>query len=158
MQKAREANSPTKSKRVVSFVIALPPEWLRGRVLSLYQSRYSPRKEIQKGSFSIISKLSSAPLHPASISTRSEAWTPSACSCTMSLPTPQVQEYWLPGYGLSRNIVLSNIHYFLGPSATVRPYTFQVCISTFANDPYLTETNLGQRRLSHCWHALNPGW
>ena len=41
------------------------------------------------------------------------------------MATPQVQEYWLPGYGLSRNIVLSNIQFFLGPSATVRPYTYQ---------------------------------
>ncbi|KGO72995.1 hypothetical protein PITC_062230 [Penicillium italicum] len=37
-----------------------------------------------------------------------------------------VQQYWLPGYGLSRHIVLGNIHYFLGPSATVRPYIYQV--------------------------------
>ncbi|EBA27461.1 uncharacterized protein AFUA_3G11355 [Aspergillus fumigatus Af293] len=38
----------------------------------------------------------------------------------------QVQQYWLPGYGLSRHIVLGHIQYFLGPSATVRPYTYQV--------------------------------
>ncbi|KAJ5158545.1 uncharacterized protein N7500_008196 [Penicillium coprophilum] len=31
-----------------------------------------------------------------------------------------VQQYWLPGYGLSRHIVLGHIHYFLGPSATGR--------------------------------------
>ncbi|GFG10182.1 conserved hypothetical protein [Aspergillus lentulus] len=37
----------------------------------------------------------------------------------------QVQQYWLPGYGLSRHIVLGHIQYFLGPSATVRPYTYQ---------------------------------
>ncbi|KAJ5489882.1 hypothetical protein LT330_003234 [Penicillium expansum] len=36
-----------------------------------------------------------------------------------------VQQYWLPGYGLSRHIVLGHIHYFLGPSATVRPYSYQ---------------------------------
>ncbi|BCS22423.1 uncharacterized protein APUU_30648S [Aspergillus puulaauensis] len=36
-----------------------------------------------------------------------------------------VQQYWLPGYGLSRQIVLGHIQYFLGPSATVRPYTYQ---------------------------------
>ena len=47
----------------------------------------------------------------------------------MASATPQVQEYWLPGFGLSRNIVLSNIQYFLGPSATVRPYTYQVITS-----------------------------
>ncbi|KAA8646246.1 uncharacterized protein ATNIH1004_007673 [Aspergillus tanneri] len=33
----------------------------------------------------------------------------------------QVQQYWLPGYGLSRHIVLGHIQYFLGPSASVRP-------------------------------------
>ncbi|KAL4810265.1 hypothetical protein BDV18DRAFT_130631 [Aspergillus unguis] len=37
----------------------------------------------------------------------------------------QVQQYWLPGYGLSRQIVLGQIQYFLGPSATVRPYSYQ---------------------------------
>ncbi|KAL4897086.1 hypothetical protein BDV59DRAFT_169773 [Aspergillus ambiguus] len=37
----------------------------------------------------------------------------------------QVQQYWLPGYGLSRQIVLGHIQYFLGPSATARPYTYQ---------------------------------
>ncbi|KAJ5541312.1 hypothetical protein N7494_006388 [Penicillium frequentans] len=36
-----------------------------------------------------------------------------------------VQQYWLPGYGLSRHIVLGHIHYFLGPSASVRPYSYQ---------------------------------
>ncbi|BDD56969.1 hypothetical protein MAP00_002383 [Monascus purpureus] len=37
----------------------------------------------------------------------------------------RVKEYWLPGYGLSRHIVLGQIQYFLGPSASVRPYTYQ---------------------------------
>ncbi|WEW55164.1 hypothetical protein PRK78_000593 [Emydomyces testavorans] len=37
----------------------------------------------------------------------------------------QPQEYWLPGYGLSRHIVLSKIQYFLGPTAAVRPYSYQ---------------------------------
>jgi hypothetical protein len=35
-------------------------------------------------------------------------------------------EYWLPGYNLSRHIVLSQIQYFLGPDASVRPYNYQV--------------------------------
>ncbi|RAL15438.1 uncharacterized protein BO97DRAFT_411565 [Aspergillus homomorphus CBS 101889] len=37
----------------------------------------------------------------------------------------EIQQYWLPGYGLSRYIVLSHIQYFLGPSATARPYSYQ---------------------------------
>ncbi|KIW11049.1 hypothetical protein PV08_10348 [Exophiala spinifera] len=34
-------------------------------------------------------------------------------------------DYWLPGYGLSRHIVLRQMHYYLGPTATVRPYSYQ---------------------------------
>lgn len=51
---------------------------------------------------------------------------PSTCCLTMNNPLVPVQEYWLPGYGLSRQIVLREIQYFLGPSATVRPYSLQV--------------------------------
>ncbi|KAL4795520.1 hypothetical protein BDV19DRAFT_166321 [Aspergillus venezuelensis] len=54
----------------------------------------------------------------------------------------QVQQYWLPGYGLSRQIVLGQIQYFLGPSATVRPYTYQVKLrhdlkDSFFPQPYM---------------------
>ncbi|KAF3404155.1 hypothetical protein DPV78_002896 [Talaromyces pinophilus] len=35
------------------------------------------------------------------------------------------QQYWLPGFGLSRHIVLGHIQYFLGPSASARPFTYQ---------------------------------
>ncbi|KAJ9636163.1 hypothetical protein H2204_005435 [Knufia peltigerae] len=34
-------------------------------------------------------------------------------------------DYWLPGYGLSRHIVLRQMQYHLGPTATVRPYSYQ---------------------------------
>ncbi|PYI13722.1 hypothetical protein BO99DRAFT_371735, partial [Aspergillus violaceofuscus CBS 115571] len=37
----------------------------------------------------------------------------------------EAQQYWLPGYGLSRAIVLGQIQYFLGPAATARPYSYQ---------------------------------
>ncbi|CAI7618819.1 unnamed protein product [Penicillium glandicola] len=43
-----------------------------------------------------------------------------------------VQQYWLPGYGLSRHIVLGHIQYFLGPSATVRPFAYQEQIDDLA--------------------------
>ncbi|KAL3435759.1 hypothetical protein BDV09DRAFT_194544 [Aspergillus tetrazonus] len=49
----------------------------------------------------------------------------------------QVQQYWLPGYGLSRQIVLGQIQYFLGPTATVRPYTYQVKLRLNLKDPFL---------------------
>ncbi|QKX56784.1 uncharacterized protein TRUGW13939_03891 [Talaromyces rugulosus] len=35
------------------------------------------------------------------------------------------QQYWLPGFGLSRHIVLGHIQYFLGPNASARPFTYQ---------------------------------
>jgi hypothetical protein len=50
----------------------------------------------------------------------------------MSLGTPRAQEYWLPDCGLSQNIMLADVHNILGPSATVRPFTYQVCPTTYA--------------------------
>lgn len=47
-------------------------------------------------------------------------------STNMTNISAPVQEYWLPGYELSRQIVLRQIQYFLGPSATIRPYSLQV--------------------------------
>ncbi|EKV05937.1 hypothetical protein PDIG_81340 [Penicillium digitatum PHI26] len=46
-----------------------------------------------------------------------------------------VQQYWLPGYGLSRHVVLGHIQYFLGPSATVRPFVYQVCPASASTMP-----------------------
>lgn len=44
----------------------------------------------------------------------------------MSHAATQDGQYWLPGFQLSRHIVLRQLQYFLGPSATVRPYSLQV--------------------------------
>ncbi|KAF2432927.1 hypothetical protein EJ08DRAFT_561244, partial [Tothia fuscella] len=33
--------------------------------------------------------------------------------------------YFVPGFGISRSIIQSEIRYFCGPDATVRPYTHQ---------------------------------
>jgi hypothetical protein len=44
---------------------------------------------------------------------------------TMAQSGNYVQEYFLPGFGLSRHIVISQLQYFLGPSARVRPYNYQ---------------------------------
>jgi hypothetical protein len=43
----------------------------------------------------------------------------------MAQPSSQIQQYWLPGFGLSRHIVIGQLRYFLGPAARVRPYTYQ---------------------------------
>lgn len=33
--------------------------------------------------------------------------------------------YFVPGYGISRHIIFSHIHFYLGPYAAVRPYSYQ---------------------------------
>ncbi|EFQ98301.1 hypothetical protein MGYG_01334 [Nannizzia gypsea CBS 118893] len=47
----------------------------------------------------------------------------------------QSEQYWLPGYELSRQVILSNIHIFLGPTASARPYTYH------GRDGYLVTGN-----------------
>jgi len=73
----------------------------------------------------------------------------------MSKATPEVQEYWLPGHGLSRNIVLSNIQYFLGPSATVWPYMCQVCPAQYCASAVAERNPAGARGLPHRWAAVD---
>ena len=34
--------------------------------------------------------------------------------------------YFLPGYGISRSVIQSEIRYFCGPDAIVRPFTHKV--------------------------------
>lgn len=54
-------------------------------------------------------------------------WTASQSTFTTMPQTAGAEgEYWLPGYQLSRHIVLRQLQYFLGPSATVRPYSLHV--------------------------------
>lgn len=36
------------------------------------------------------------------------------------------ESFWVPGYGISRPVLTSNICFFLGPQAFVRPYTHEV--------------------------------
>lgn len=33
--------------------------------------------------------------------------------------------YFVPGYGISRHVIFTNIHYYLGPYASVRPFSYQ---------------------------------
>ena len=37
----------------------------------------------------------------------------------------ELKQYFLPGWGISRNILFSHIHFFLGPYASVRPFSYQ---------------------------------
>lgn len=36
------------------------------------------------------------------------------------------QEYFVPGFGISRQVMFSHIQFYLGPYASVRPYSYQV--------------------------------
>ena len=71
--------------------------------------------------------------------------------------TTQAHEYWLPGYALSRKIVLNNIHYFIGPSGTVRPYTYQVSRKDIPRHDHAYSYNLGPRRLPDQRTAIDVG-
>ena len=42
----------------------------------------------------------------------------------------QYNQYFVPGFGISRHIIFGHIQYYLGPSASVRPYSYQVRRST----------------------------
>ncbi|CAO1602983.1 hypothetical protein XANCAGTX0491_006577 [Xanthoria calcicola] len=42
-----------------------------------------------------------------------------------SITGNELKQYFLPGWGISRNILFSHIHFFLGPHASVRPYSYQ---------------------------------
>lgn len=46
----------------------------------------------------------------------------------------ELNSYFLPGYGISRAVIQSEIRYHCGPDAIVRPYTHQVC--KFGNSKY----------------------
>jgi hypothetical protein len=53
----------------------------------------------------------------------------------------QAQSYFLPGFGLSRHIVTAHLPYFLGPSARVRPYTYQQRDGYLIFGPQLTRVS-----------------
>jgi hypothetical protein len=40
-------------------------------------------------------------------------------------PSEGYLEYFLPGYGISREVIFSHLHLYLGPQASVRPYEYQ---------------------------------
>ncbi|OCT52989.1 hypothetical protein CLCR_10946 [Cladophialophora carrionii] len=51
-------------------------------------------------------------------------------------------DYWISGYGLSRHIVLRQLQYFLGPGATVRPYSYHGREGFLINGPQLTKEQI----------------
>lgn len=58
--------------------------------------------------------------------------------------------YFVPGYGISRPVIQSEIRYHCGPDAIVRPYTFQgrdgFLITTIG--PPLTKAQIDDLKLS----------
>ncbi|KAF7507320.1 hypothetical protein GJ744_010754 [Endocarpon pusillum] len=60
----------------------------------------------------------------------------------MAQPNTHTQEYFLPGFGLSRQIVIGHIQYFLGPSARVRPYRYQQRDGYLVVGPQLTRRQI----------------
>jgi hypothetical protein len=52
-------------------------------------------------------------------------------------------------------MVLSNIQYFLGPSATVRPYSYQVCPAQYCTTTVAKRNPVGARGLPYRWVAVD---
>lgn len=43
--------------------------------------------------------------------------------------------YFVPGYGISRTVMQTDIHFYCGPDAIVRPYTYHVRFHQFHITP-----------------------
>lgn len=71
------------------------------------------------------------------------------------------QEYFVPGFGISRQVMFSHIQFYLGPYASVRPYSYQVrtidllCPSTPNSLPLCLPTLLSSDPSGIC--SLPPG-
>lgn len=63
-----------------------------------------------------------------------------------------VNSYFVPGYGISRAIIQSEIRYFCGPDAIVRPYTHQV------RDDLVLKACKQLTELGSRWLPCHNGW
>ena len=52
-------------------------------------------------------------------------WTMSRSSSSSASSGNVYSCYFVPGYRISRHVMFTNIHYYLGPCATVRPFSYQ---------------------------------
>ncbi|MCJ1362158.1 hypothetical protein MMC16_001260 [Acarospora aff. strigata] len=55
------------------------------------------------------------------------------------------QEYFVPGFGISRQVMFSHIQFYLGPYASVRPYSYQNQIEDLQNLSRQYEEQAAQR-------------
>ena len=46
-------------------------------------------------------------------------------STSSSYTSREERQYFVPGYAISRHIIFSHIQYYLGPQASVRPYSYR---------------------------------
>ncbi|KAI9881445.1 MAG: hypothetical protein M1830_000007 [Pleopsidium flavum] len=55
------------------------------------------------------------------------------------------QEYFVPGFGISRQVMFSHLQFYLGPYASVRPYSYQNQIEDLQNLSRQYEEQAAQR-------------
>jgi hypothetical protein len=58
----------------------------------------------------------------------------------LTMPAP-IETYWLPGFELSRRVVIEQIRYLLGPTASARQYSHQGSDGFMITGPKLTEVS-----------------
>lgn len=56
------------------------------------------------------------------------------------MPT-SIETYWLPGFELSKQVVLAQIRFLLGPTASARPYSHQGSDGFMITGSKLTEVS-----------------
>lgn len=67
-------------------------------------------------------------LHLSSIqvsSTFSSSYPPTAATQLIMSSSFEYRQYFVPGWAISRHIIFSHIQFYLGPYATVRPYSYR---------------------------------
>lgn len=48
---------------------------------------------------------------------------PSFDRCTRKMASPPMNKYWIPHLDIHKKVITQELQYYLGPDATVRPYT-----------------------------------
>ena len=66
-------------------------------------------------------------------------------------PAPRRAEYFVPGEGISREVIQADICRYLGPDALVKPMDYNVCRPTFAHHLSCTRADLRCRASEVTW-------
>lgn len=61
------------------------------------------------------------------------------------MPTQNMNEYWISNHEINKRVITKEIQCFLGPSAHVRPYSFEVGYPDFPRTSTISDISPGRR-------------